>query len=72
MAIIAMWVLLMLRFGLLALVTMAFVSTLLDNSPITADLSQWYAGSGVVSIVLVLALAIFTHRNTLGPTWRRT
>ncbi|HZL85594.1 MAG TPA: protein kinase [Candidatus Krumholzibacteria bacterium] len=71
MAIIAMWVLLVLRFGLLALVTMAFVSTLLDNTPITADLSRWYAGSGVVSIVVVLALAIFAQRSTLGPGKRR-
>ncbi len=71
MAIIAIWVLLVLRFGLLALVTMAFVSTLLDNTPITADLSRWYAGSGVVSIVLVLALSAFALRSTLGPGRRR-
>ena len=71
MAIIAMWVVVVLRFGLLALVTMAFVSSLLDNTPITSDLSRWYAGSGVVSIVVVLALAIFAQRSTLGPGKRR-
>ncbi|MFQ5600732.1 MAG: protein kinase [Candidatus Krumholzibacteriia bacterium] len=60
------WMYVVLRFGLLAVIALGFISSLLDGSPITSDLSLWYAGGGAVAVVVTLALALFGFSNALG------
>jgi hypothetical protein len=61
-----MYVFVILRFGLLAVVTLAFVSNLLETSMITTDFSRWYAGNGVVTLGITLALALYGMSNAMG------
>ena len=62
---IGLWILVVLRFGVLSLVAVAFVSVLLDSVPITADFSHWYAASGAVGLVVTLALALYGFAHAL-------
>ena len=56
----ALFVLLLLRVGLLAAVVAFYSSGLLIVFPVTADLSQWdYAGGGVIALLTLAALATF-------------
>jgi serine/threonine-protein kinase len=55
-AIVSIGLIVMLRFGLLATVVLLLVRRLLVF-PITADMSLWYAGSGIFAIVVIVALA---------------
>jgi hypothetical protein len=55
----------LIRFGLVALASVSFVSGLLVNYPITWHLSAWYAPSGIFAIAVVAALAIYGFRTTL-------
>jgi hypothetical protein len=52
----ALGVLVMIRFGVLAIITMDFVRTVLEF-PITADLSAWYARDGLLALGFLVALA---------------
>ena len=45
------------RFGLLAFAAQSFASELLSLSPLTADLSVWYAYQGILMALVVLGLA---------------
>ena len=47
----------LIRYGLLAVVTMIMVSAILYSTTLTPDLSAWYASSGLVGAALVVALA---------------
>jgi hypothetical protein len=47
------------RFGLLAFAGELFVSELLSLSPLTADLSAWYAYQGVLMALVVVGLAVY-------------
>ena len=47
------------RFGVLALIIATSVKEILTRSPLTTDLSTWYAGSTVFPIVCVLALTAY-------------
>jgi len=67
LALMTVWMLTALRFGVLALVTTAYITNLLDVAPITSDWSLWYAGSGAVALLLTLAIALFGLRCTLSP-----
>jgi hypothetical protein len=55
----AVWMLILMRFGVLSLVTVAFVSSLLDTFPITTDTSAWYAPSGAAALVIALAIGAY-------------
>jgi len=55
----------LIRFGLVALASVSFVSGLFGNYPITWHLSAWYAPSGIFAIAMVAALAIYGFRTTL-------
>ena len=48
----------LIRFGLLAFM-MWSVFTMSDSFPLTTDFSAWYAGRGLVCILLLLALASY-------------
>jgi Protein kinase domain len=59
-------VFMLLRCGLLALVTAIFITDLLGELVFTTNFSAWYGTGSVVLIVLVSALAIFAFRKSLG------
>lgn len=46
------------RFGVLALMVAGFVFTLLASTPITFDLSRWFAGTGLMVLTGVAAVAV--------------
>jgi succinate dehydrogenase/fumarate reductase cytochrome b subunit len=43
-----------------------FVLVLLNNSPMTADFSAWYAGISLAITLLILAIAAFAFHSALG------
>jgi serine/threonine-protein kinase len=63
-------ILVLMRYGLLALASNAFVFSVLAGFPVTTDLSSWYAGTSMVAALVVLALAGIGFRNAIsGQTW---
>ena len=59
-------VLVLARFGLLAVVAQTLVQSLLRLSPLTRDFSAWYAGTSLSVVLMVLALAGFGFYASLG------
>jgi serine/threonine-protein kinase len=63
------------RFGILSLAVGLYVNWTLQFSPITPDLSTWYAAQSIVALIVVGALAIcgffFSrgHRRLLDSIW---
>jgi serine/threonine-protein kinase len=55
-----------LRFGLVALAVGIFTADELLNVPLTADLSNWYAMSGMLIVLSIVALAVWSYYTTLG------
>jgi Protein kinase domain len=67
--VLAVWALLLfvlLRFGLIAICTALMTSVLVDSFPITTDASAWYAGVGYFAAGLAFALAAFGFRIALA------
>jgi hypothetical protein len=63
-------VFLLMRHGLLALVSCVFVVSVLTQFPLTTDLSSWYAGTWLLSVIVVLTTAVFGFRAaTGGQAW---
>jgi hypothetical protein len=56
----------MLRLGLLATIFMFFVNTAMIFTPFTFDFNRWYAGRGVLVLLVVLGLAFYGIRAALG------
>ena len=54
------------RFGVLAFTVALFVCGLLASAPLTLDLSRWYAARGLFFVGLILALAVWAFRVSLG------
>jgi hypothetical protein len=63
---VALLVFILTRFGVLALIVAISVSTTLQDFPLTADLSTWYAGSSLFAIASVLALTGFALYTALA------
>lgn len=59
-------VLIVVRFGLVPLACAVFTVDLLANVPFTADLSAWYASTGILVLLSVVALAGWGFYNALG------
>jgi hypothetical protein len=60
-------VVLIFRFGLLATATtLAFQGCLLENFPLTTQLSSWYAGISLAGILLMAAIACYSFYTSLG------
>jgi serine/threonine protein kinase len=55
-----------LRFGILPAVLMYVFAVSVEISPMTPDLSAWYASRGLVVMGLALALAVWSFRHALG------
>ena len=56
----------LIRYGLVALVTSLLVSEILLVFPLTLDLARFYAGSSLFGLTAVLALAVFGFREALA------
>lgn len=65
------WILLLLRFGLLAAIVGLFVYELLYVFPITTDLSSWKAGPTLLSLSLLALFGVAAFRNAVGGTGLR-
>ena len=61
-----LFVVVMLRFGMAALVTASMVAGLLSNFPITTNFSAWYAGTGLFGLALVAGLAVYAFHTALA------
>jgi serine/threonine-protein kinase len=59
-------VLVLVRFGLLALIASGLFGQLLGNFPLTTDSSAWYAGIGFAGILLMAAMAFYSFYTSLG------
>jgi hypothetical protein len=59
-------VLIVLRFGLVPLAVGAFTVDMLANVPFTADFSEWYAGTTVMAMLIVVTLAGWGFYHSLG------
>ncbi len=64
--------LIILRFGLVPVAVAAFAVDMLGNVPFTADLSAWYAGTSMLALLSVVALAGWGFYHSLGgePLWK--
>jgi len=62
----AVQLILMLRFGLLALIFSLTANYMLKAFPITLSFSSWYAGTGMFALLAVLALAVWGFHTSLG------
>jgi hypothetical protein len=63
-AVVGIWV--MVRYGLVSLVAALFATFILNTSPVTLDLREWYAGQLLAGVAVVVGLAIFGF-VTAGP-----
>jgi len=59
-------VFMLLRFGLLALVTTVFIIDLVPELIFTYNFSAWYGAGSLMMVLIVSGLAIFAFRNALG------
>jgi hypothetical protein len=56
----------LLRVGLLATMTVVTVGALFDVTPLTLQLSEWYAPAGWIVMAIILALAVYGFHASLG------
>jgi len=56
----------LIRFGLLALVTNFMVVNILHNFPLTTQGSAWYAGISLTGILLMAAMTFYGFYTSLG------
>jgi hypothetical protein len=56
----------LLRFGLLSLIGGLIMMGVVDRANLTWDFQQWYAGSGLVALIVVLALAVWAFYISLA------
>jgi len=63
---IAVFVLLMLRCGLVAVIAASFAYVLLVLFPNTTDVSAWYAGASLFALLSVAAIAAFAFHSSLA------
>jgi serine/threonine-protein kinase len=55
-----------LRFGLLTMMSAALVQTALTRFPVTGNLAEWYAASGLVGLGIAVGLALIAFYVSLG------
>ena len=59
----------LIRFGLLSVITILFVERLLEW-PITLDSSAWYFATGLFGLLLVVAIAVMAYVTSVGGVTR--
>jgi serine/threonine-protein kinase len=62
----AVFIFVVVRFGLLSVAVMQFVAPLLQVAPITLDFSRWYSGRSLLAIAVFVAIALYGFRLALG------
>lgn len=62
----ALMLLLLMRFGLVALTLAFFVNMMLNTNPITFDASAWYSGYGFAALAVLAAIVLYAFRTSLG------
>jgi hypothetical protein len=60
---LAIWLIILTRFGLLAAVSMDFVVRSLTDLPITLDTSAWYASTSHFTLVVLAVLTLYAFRT---------
>jgi serine/threonine-protein kinase len=60
------FVVLLLRYGIVPLVVSIFTADFLLNAPLTLDFSSWYFGSSLAALLAVLAVAVYGFRCTVA------
>jgi len=65
------WIVLLLRFGLLAGIAGLLANDLLESMPLTTDLSSWTAAPTVLTLALLGLLAFAGSRSAVGGTGLR-
>jgi len=65
------WILLLLRFGLLAAIVGLLANDLLESLPLTTDLSSWTGGPTLAAAALLALVAILAFRTAAGGTGLR-
>jgi serine/threonine-protein kinase len=63
---VSLVVLAFIRFGLLTLSASCFIFFWLESLPLTTNLSAWYAGTSLLAMFLVTALAVLAFYTSLG------
>jgi hypothetical protein len=56
----------LIRFGVLALIGALLVDFILSSFPLTADFSEWYAGSSLFAVASILALTAYSSYTALA------
>jgi hypothetical protein len=54
------------RYGVLALAVGVFTMRVIVRFPLTTDMSAWYAIFGLLPLLLIFAIALWSFRNALG------
>jgi hypothetical protein len=62
--IVLLW--LLFRFGLLTFATAMICVAALSQAPLAADLSAWYAGTGILYALVLAGLAVYGFVTALG------
>jgi tRNA A-37 threonylcarbamoyl transferase component Bud32 len=62
----ALWVFVLMRFGLVAAMFFIFTHRIFITFPITFDTSAWYAGYGYVTLAILLAIVLYAFYTSLG------
>jgi hypothetical protein len=63
---VALWLFLLIRFGLLAFAIRYMESGLLTSIPITPRASDWYAGRSLFVLLFIVGLAVYGFRTALA------
>jgi hypothetical protein len=71
LAMMVTWILLLLRFGLLAAWAGEFVYDVLYVFPITTELASWKAGPTLLALPVLALLCVAAFRATMGGTGLR-
>jgi len=64
--VIAVYIMVLMRLGLLAAIAFQFYNFLLLNFQLTSDISAWYASSTVMVILVAVSLAYFGFRTSIS------
>jgi hypothetical protein len=64
--IFALTLVVIMRFGLLAMIASLFFSFLFNFYPMTSDFSVWYAGSTIFGLFAGLAVVVYSFYISLG------
>ena len=63
---LAMFWLVLFRFGLLSLIAGMSIGGMLNDLPVTFDLTAWYAGAGSFALCLILGVAVWAFRTSVA------